>query len=136
MEIAEFLLKMMTVVILILGILGMVMQSAAYQGNIIIYDADRLALNLGHALLSAPCLTEEVDGEPRRGIFEVGKLDSVKDLCMDVDAVYNIKVAGGGKSWEFGKTVTKGESRKFPVALKFSDTRIVAGEIVVKVQAI
>lgn len=135
MEVAEFLLKLMTTIILILGILGMVMQSASYEGNLIVYDADRLTLNLGHAMLSAPCLAEEVNGETRRGVFEVSKLNSVKDLCVEVDARHNIKISGGGAEWEFGDTVAQGTNeRSFPVSIKFSDERIVVGEMVVKVQ--
>ena len=134
MEIAEFLLKMMTVIILILGILGMVMQSVAYQGNVAVYDSDRLAINLGNSLLSAPCLTEQVNGESRRGVFEAEKLDSAGSLCMEVDALYNVKITGGGRTWEFGEVVGKGEKRTFPVAIRFSDQRIVPGEIVVMVQ--
>jgi hypothetical protein len=135
MEIAEFLLKLMTTVIMILGILGMVMQSISYNGNITIYDADRMTLNLGHAALSAPCLTEEINGETRRGVFEVSKLDAMKKLCLDLDAVYSIKIVGGGRTWNFGDVTTMGEIRTFPVSLKFSDDRIVTGEMVVRVQA-
>ncbi|MEM5804488.1 MAG: hypothetical protein QXU82_01425 [Candidatus Aenigmatarchaeota archaeon] len=135
MEIAEFLLKLMTTVILIFGILGMVMQSISYNGSIVIFDADRMTLNLGQAALSAPCLTETVNGEPRRGVFEVSKLDSAKELCIDLDAVYSVKITGGGRTWSFGGATTKGETRTFPVSLKFSEDRIVAGEMVVRVQA-
>ena len=138
MDIAEFILKMFTVGFLIAGVLGMILQSGAFQGQIRIYDNMRLAIDLAHAISAAPCLAETVLGETRKGTLDSEKFASAKaNFCVKVPAQYYAKISdsSGKEVFSIGQDFSGGTSiaRPLQVLIKYPD-KTVAGVLNVKVQ--
>ena len=100
MDIAEFILKMFTIGFLIAGILGMILQTINFQGNISFYDNERLAIDFANAAAAAPCLAEKVDNnfnDYRKGTLDSAKFEEAKrKFCLKLDKPYKITITRAG----------------------------------------
>jgi len=132
METAEFIMKIVTIGALTLGIVGMILQTAAFQGEAVVNERERLSIDLLQAATLAPCAVEQVDGEGREGLFVASKLDAMQDFCLMTPFKYHITVIGE-KTWDFGNEFSGGYVKRAAVAIKYAD-RTVPGELVVTVQ--
>src|SRR3989344_4009013 len=138
MDIAEFILKMFTMGFLIAGILGMILQSGAFQGQVRVYDNIRMTVDLAHAIAAAPCLAETVYGEVRKGVIDAAKVQSAKaNFCVNAPIEFYAKISerGGQEVISIGKDFSGGTtlSRALQVLIKYSD-RTAAGILNVKVK--
>jgi len=77
---------------------------------------ERETINFGETVAGAPCFSEEVNGNVRKGVFEKSKLDAAvvdKSKCDIVyEKKYFINITDGKNFWEFGNKSVK-ESIKF-----------------------
>lgn len=136
MEPAEFIIKILIIATLCAGILGMILESSQFEGIVIANNQDRLSLDLVHAISAAPCLTESVSGERRKGLLLESKLNEYTEIpCINVKAEWNVKITDGEHEWIFGKPVGDFASKRtLPVAIKRIDGEVVPGKIIVKLR--
>ncbi|MFH0829711.1 MAG: hypothetical protein V1887_00940 [Candidatus Aenigmatarchaeota archaeon] len=139
MEPAEFILKILILCTLCFGILGMIVQSAQFEGVVISQEKQRVAVDMGNAFSAAPCLTEHFGTEGRKGLFVEQQLDTLSagnmEPCVSMEGVWSVIVTGDGKSWTFGSKDTMGSpaKRTFPVAIRKNDGSVVPGMLEVNV---
>jgi hypothetical protein len=131
-EIPEFLLYMMTIIIIIIGILGSILSSMSFSGDVAIIKGDIKTLNFAQAVLAAPCLVEDVGGETRKGIFTEDKLDALhgqaeNKFCIKGVDSFKISVTTDKDKWQIGKAAT-GTKKVYPVAVKLNG-EIVPGKL-------
>lgn len=137
MEISEFFIELITFILITLGIVGMVFQSASFEGDVQIYNLQRTSIDLAQAAMSAPCLAEVVDGEIREGILVSEKLSDAQrtgNLCFDVDGTdFSIEVSTDSSSWLIGDTVYGNIAKRYPVAVLEKNGEIIPGDLIVRV---
>ena len=145
MEPAEFILKIMIIATLSIGIFGLIIQDSLFRGSLDVAGYKRIGNTLAQATLAAPCLTEEIDGELRKGVFEVEKIEAVVkdvadgyiDFCVDSPISFLIIIKSGVDEWSIGDdTLVSSHYVKVPVAVKKSDTEIVPGSATVYVEEV
>lgn len=145
MELAEFILQILIIMILCIGIFSIIIRSAEFRGTIISGEEKRLAVTLAQAALSAPCLAEEVNGEIRKGVFEIAKINAKKSdfesdknkFCLVIPGTvsYDIIISDeSGEILKFGDKITEGTEVEMPVAVKYSDIKIVPGNVKVRLK--
>ena len=144
MEAAEFILHIIIITTFCIGVFGLAIQGIEFSGILKTNEGERMAVMLSHATLSAPCLTEDIDGESRRGIFETSKLDAVQNdlnkfcLSMPIDKWYiEVRDKKNNKKWEFGVTgmeKSKAYPASIPVAIKYSEDIIEPGYMITYVR--
>lgn len=133
MEPAEFLLKIVIIMSLCIGILGMIVESSQFEGVVLTQDNERLTIDLAHAAASMPCLVEKVEGENRAGVLLESELDRYQgsyDACISLPANWRITVTDGAKTWVMGQIITgMAPSKTIPVAIKRDDGTVVPGTL-------
>jgi TPP-dependent trihydroxycyclohexane-1,2-dione (THcHDO) dehydratase len=138
MEPAEFLLKVVIILSLCVGILGMIVESSQFEGVVLTQDNERLAIDMAHAAASMPCLVEKVGGESRSGTLlepELDKYDGSYEACISLAAAWTVTVSDGSKTWTMGRAITgTAPSKTIPVAIKRADGTVVPGTLTAKVK--
>ncbi len=136
MEFAEFMLKIGTLVVLIIGVLGMVVQSTSLEGYTKSVTDRNSAINLANVLASAPCLVTKVLEEPRTGILDSSALDQYEEaeFCINFSANWYAKIETENKKWQFGTVgefaIDDSKSYVMPIVVRegenFIPARIIA----------
>lgn len=104
MELTEDFLKMLSIAISVVGILGIFFIFLQYNIVVEVDETHRAAVSLGDSLLANPCLTEIeiINGKeyPIKGLFSESKLDSYAD-CINYDrGDITIKYLDSSKTWD------------------------------------
>jgi TPP-dependent trihydroxycyclohexane-1,2-dione (THcHDO) dehydratase len=138
MEPAEFILKLIILMSLCAGILGMIVESSQFEGVVLAQDNERLSIDMAHAAAAMPCLTEKVGGEARDGLLLESQLDAYQDsydACISLAADWTVTVTDGTKTWTMGRTITgTAPSKTIPVAIRKADGTVVPGTLTAKVK--
>jgi hypothetical protein len=140
MEPAEFILKIVIILSLCFGILGIIVQSSQFEGVVLAQDAERLSVDLAHASAGMPCLTDSVGGESRDGVLLESALDKYDgtNACMSLDVPWSVTVTDGTKTWTMGQPITAVTyfSKTLPVAIKRADGTVVPGTLTTKTELV
>ena len=132
---SEYLMKLLTLIILTAAILGVTLSSAQFEGFVLVNEHDKLTAALAHSLFSASCLVESVDGERRESVFEERKLDEMTEdnFCIRIaETEFAIKIIEGSNEWTLGDIEAFAE--RYPVAIKYSEDDIRPGELLVSIE--
>lgn len=137
MDIAEFILKMFTIGFFIAGILGMILQTINFSGQVHMHESLRVATDLAHAAAAAPCLAETVGGDVRKGVIDSQKFtDAEKNFCLKLYRSYRLKIINSTNHLLFSSGALIGSGTKIaqplPVLVK-SGSKYTGGVIDVEV---
>jgi len=137
MELAEFMIKIIVIATLTIGILGMVLQSASFEGAVQTYDKERLAVDVAQAISAAPCLTVSENGDARKGLLDSSKLNAQTQgsFCISSGTVWSAEVSSVNNLWTFGNPElnTQTAAKKIiPVAIMFPEG-VRPGKITVRI---
>ena len=133
MEFAEFVIRIVILVSLIFGVLGMIVQSASFEGTILAHKNSIASIDMANALASASCLV----ADSRTGVLSEKSLDdSEKELCISFDEKWSAEIKSEDKVWRFGtdesELANNPGSYEMPVVVKTA-TGFKPGKIIVKV---
>ena len=112
---AENLIKIITLVVSIIVILGTVIQFISFKICVEQNQREREFLNFNGFLLGANFFTEQKSligiTENRRGVFDVAKLDSLSDISglVTYPYTYFVKITDDDKVWKYGDESLKSE---------------------------
>jgi len=140
MEMSEFILKVFTIIVVLIGALGMIVQSASFEGSVRTNELIRSSIDFSQSILSAPCLVVMKEGEIRKGLFDVEKLDSLvyEDFCLTSKFRYMIEIQDGqnDKKWKFGENLDDVNKVIYSVALRYNDKKINRGSLILHVEIV
>ena len=134
MELAEFLMKIIQIGAMCIALVVMIVNSMAFASNIETYANQKAAIDFSQAVLSDPCLVKEINGDGRKGVFDLDKLDG--DLCVDIDGDYYVEINSGADKWEFGAEFDDGESVNVPGLVYYSGDKVNPAVVSVKVKVV
>ncbi len=133
MEFAEFMMRIVILVSLIFGVLGMIVQSASFEGSILAHKSKISSIDMANALASASCLI----ADSKVGVLKEQSLDeySKKELCIRFDEKWSAEIKSEDKVWTFGMKESDLEnpsSYEMPVVVQTA-TGFAPGKVMVKV---
>jgi hypothetical protein len=144
MELAEFVIKIIIIATLAVGILGFTLQSASFEGRVVSYDKERLAIDLAQAFASAPCFGVDINGDLHKGLLDSEKLSEQMDLpvsCIDLPGSWGAEISTSERIWTFGPldgipqtTSEFSVTRAITAAVKLGEGNVVPATIRVRVQ--
>jgi hypothetical protein len=137
MEPAEFILKIVIIATLCFGIIGMIVMTTQFEGIVRGQDNERLTIDLAHAVSAAPCLTEKMNGESRKGLLLESELDKYggSEACITLGKPWSVSVTDGTKTWNLGGELSGTvHSKTLPVAVKRADGTVVPGKLTAKLE--
>lgn len=127
-------LNAVIIITITMVIFSFIVNHADFRLRVEEHRFERELINFGEAIAGAPCLSEEINGNIRKGLFEKAKLDAAvvdKSKCeIEYAKDYFVEVYTGLNNWEFGNKEVKGtDFKKYPIAIKFSENNIAPGTI-------
>jgi len=139
MELGEYLMKILQIVAIIIALLALVVNSMSFTGVLETFSDQRAAIDFAQAVLSAPCLVHDIDGDGRKGLLDYDKVSGDKirkeGFCLGIAGEYNVKIRVGEETVTFGSSIIKdGETVTVPALMRYSYDNVVPAKVDVKVK--